>query len=137
MPRILLTLLLLCSPAATQAGPEQPPMTGAEFDAYTQGNTLTYMEGGQSYGVEQYLSNHQVTWSFKNDDCKKGYWYEPEPTMICFVYEDTPGGPQCWNFFKTDSGIRARFISDPMGLELYEAQISRAPLICLGPRVGA
>lgn len=137
MFRILIAICLLCGAAYAQDAPKPRPMTGAEFDAYTLGNTLTYMESGKTYGIEQYLSNHQVTWSYENDECRKGYWYEPEPAMICFNYENTPGGPQCWNFFKTDSGIRARFISEPMGLELYEARISRAPLVCFGPRVGA
>ncbi len=114
----------------------QPAMTGEEFDTYTKGKTLTFMENGQAYGIEQYLPGRRVTWAFDNGDCQNGHWNEPETGMICFIYEDSDAGQQCWNFFRTDSGLRAKFIGATDGRELYEAQRSRLPLLCLGPEVG-
>ncbi len=132
----LLFLLLLFAGAPTVAAAQQA-MTGTEFDAYTRGKTLTYSESGQTYGIEQYLGGKRVTWAFDDGECLKGEWYEPEPALICFLYENTPD-PQCWQFFQTATGLRATFIgdSDIQGPTLYEARRSRYPLLCLGPEVG-
>lgn len=114
----------------------ETPLSGAEFDAYTTGKTLTFLENGQAYGIEQYRPGRQVRWAFDDGDCQDGEWYEPETGLICFAYENSPGGPQCWNFFKKDNGLMAKFANEPDGTELYEARQSHAPLICLGPEVG-
>ncbi len=128
----LIVFLMFTSTAAQS----QSAMSGEEFDTYTLGNTLTFMENGQAYGIEQYLPGRQVTWAFDNGDCQKGHWFEPEAGMICFVYLGSDAGQQCWNFFRTDTGLRAKFIGATNGRELYEAQRSRLPLLCLGPQVG-
>jgi len=140
MIRLILLLILLGGTAQAQT-----PMSGEEFDAYTRGKTLTFMESGQAYGIEQYLPGRRVTWAFDNGECQNGYWFEPEPAVICFLYEGTVNGEQCWNFFKTDTGLRAKFLGSEDGRELYEARRSRLPMLCLGlafsashllPRVG-
>lgn len=117
----------------------ETPMSGAEFDAYTRGKTLTYMNNGEPYGIEQYLSRRRVNWAFSGDDCKYGDWYEASAGTICFIYEDNPN-PQCWQFLKTEGGLKAQFIDDSEGAEsdtqLYEAKRTTEPLICLGPEVG-
>ncbi len=131
MLRMIAFLLLMAG-----AGWAQTPMNGDEFDAYTRGKTLTFMESGQAYGIEQYLAGRRVTWAFDNGECQYGSWSEPEPGMICFIYEGSDAGEQCWNFFETETGLRAKFVGATDGRELYEARRSRLPLLCLGPEVG-
>ncbi len=118
------------------AGPvlAETPMSGAEFEAYSTGRTLTYAESGRIYGIEEYLPGRRVRWAFTEDECRDGYWYEDEEA-ICFVYEDNPV-PQCWSFTRSPTGLLARFLGTENGRELYEAQQSNEPLVCLGPDVG-
>jgi len=125
----LSALLSLGLPAAAET-----PMTGAEFDAYTLGKTLFFNSGGVSYGVEEYLPNRRVRWSFLDGECKEGEWFT-EGSEICFQYEDGTG-PQCWTFFQGANGLRARFRGDDPGSELYEARQTDEPMMCLGPRIG-
>lgn len=113
----------------------QPGMSAEAFDTYTRGKTLFYGNGGQAYGVERYLSNRRVVWSFLDGKCKDGTWYE-EAGQICFVYEDRPGDPQCWTFRDTGSGLIAQFENDPLATELYEAQDVGQDMLCHGPDVG-
>ena len=122
---------------ATSAAIAQSPMSASEFDAYTRGKTLTYSQGGQTYGAEQYKEGHQVIWAFSEDECKKGRWSEPEPGLICFRYEDRPETRQCWNFYKTPDGLKAIYEGSDEASALYEAEQSKGPLLCLGPKVGA
>lgn len=111
----------------------ETPMSGAEFEAYTTGKTLTFASGGQVYGAEQYLPGRRVMWAFTEDICRVGVWYE-EAGQICFVYDYDPV-PQCWIFWQ-DGGLRARFVSGESGTELYEVSQSPGPLPCAGPEVG-
>jgi len=127
------TALVLACTAATAGS----PLSGTEFDAYTTGKTLTFLESGHAYGIEQYRPGRKVKWAFDDGDCQEGEWYEPEPGLICFIYENTSDNPQCWNFFKENGGLTARFANEQNGIELYEARQSHAPLLCLGPEVGA
>lgn len=110
------------------------PLTASDFEAYVTGKTLYYGLSGQSYGVEEYLPDRQVRWSFLDGKCKDGFWYE-DADRICFVYEDNPD-PQCWSFFKEGNGLRAVFENDPDGTTLYEANQDDAPMLCYGPDVG-
>ena len=131
MVRLLIFLIFFGGSAAAQSA-----MTGEEFDDYTRDKTLTFLESGQVYGFEQYLSGRRVTWAFADNECKEGYWYEPEPALICFVYEDAENSPQCWNFFETNSGLRAKFFGQEDGRVLYEARNSPEQLQCIGPKIG-
>ncbi|MGR3445078.1 MAG: hypothetical protein ACU0DP_16810 [Thalassococcus profundi] len=125
----LSTALFLALPALAQAA-----MSGAEFEAYVTGKTLYFGQNGQAYGVERYLPDRRVRWSFLDGQCKDGYWYE-EAEQICFVYGDNPV-PQCWTFFREGSGLRAVFENDPASTALYEARQDEEPMMCLGPDVG-
>lgn len=109
-------------------------MTAEEFEAYTAGKTLTFAEGGVTYGIEEYLENRRVRWSYLDGECQHGQWY-PFQDMICFVYEET-GEPQCWTFFREPTGLRAIFRNDPENTQLYETRTSDEPLLCLGPKIG-
>ncbi|MEL6523326.1 MAG: hypothetical protein AAFQ66_20300 [Pseudomonadota bacterium] len=112
----------------------EEPMSAEEFDAYTQGKTLYFYNNGQAYGVEQYLPNRRVRWSFLDGQCKDGSWYQ-EGQFICFLYEDRDD-PQCWTFFRQGTGLRALFENDPQATELYEAGNADDDMLCLGPDVG-
>lgn len=109
-------------------------MTAEEFDAYTRGKTLYYGTQGLVYGVERYLDNRRVIWSFLDGDCREGVWY-PDGPFICFIYEDRPD-PQCWTFSESPGGLVARFRGDPEDLPLYEAQDIDEEMLCYGPDVG-
>ena len=110
-------------------------MTGAEFERYTAGKTVTFGTVGDTpYGIEQYKSGRRVVWSFRDGTCSDGHWYEAEGN-ICFLYDFDPD-PKCWQFFETPNGLRAQFMKRPETSVLYEARDSTAPLICPGPDRG-
>lgn len=128
-------LALTALPLAALEGAR--PMTGAEFDAYTRGQTLTFGVDGVPYGIEQYLPGQRVIWSFIGEACREGSWFEAGE-QICFEYDDEPGRLHCWTFFDTGNGLRARFgLPQDDGTELVEVQRSPAPMMCEGPMVGA
>ncbi len=129
MKRILAASLLLAAPALAQS-----PMSGAEFEAYVEGRTVYFNSFGGAYGVEEYLPDRRVRWSFMDGRCMDGYWYEVGE-MICFIYEDI-GDPQCWTFFRQGSSLRAIFENDPASTQLFEAERTDEPMLCLGPDVG-
>lgn len=115
-------------------GSAAEPMNGSAFDAYTRGKTLFYGKNGKAYGVEVYLEDRRVRWSFLDGDCKDGFWYE-EAGQICFVYEDYPE-PQCWAFSNDNGRLMARFENEPGATELYEAEDIGEEMICLAPNLG-
>lgn len=112
------------------------PLSANAFESYVDGKTLYYGSGQQSYGVEEYLPDRRVRWSFLDGRCKEGYWYEADGSEICFVYEDAPEDPQCWTFFNEGSKLRAVFRNDPRATVLYEARQINDPMMCYGPEVG-
>ncbi len=129
MKRLIFAATLLASPALSQ-----PAMTAAEFESYVLGKTLFYAADGTRYGVEEYLPDRRVRWSFLDGKCKEGLWYE-EAGSICFIYEDNPT-PQCWSFFEGAKGLSARFANADDGTVLYEIESTGEEMICLGPEVG-
>ena len=133
MKRMLLTLVLVCA-AIPGVAASQSAMSASEFESYVQGKTLYFGYDGQSYGVERYLGNRRVQWSFLDGKCKDGFWYE-EAGQICFIYDDSPD-PQCWSFYREPGGLRAIFENDPDATTLYEAQQNDEPMLCYGPEVG-
>ncbi|OWU72669.1 hypothetical protein [Marinibacterium profundimaris] len=130
MTRAFLILsLLLALPAAAET-----PMGAEAFDRYTRGKTLYYGADGSAYGVERYLDNRRVVWSFLDGRCQDGVWYQ-EGEQICFLYEDRLD-PQCWTFYQGQDGLIARFENNPEARELYEAQDLGEEMLCYGPEVG-
>ena len=125
----LATAMMTALPAAAQS-----PMGAEAFDEYTRGKTLYYGADGAAYGVERYLDNRRVVWSFLDGKCQDGTWYE-EGGQICFLYEDRID-PQCWTFYEGPNGLIARFENDPEARELYEAQDIGEDMLCYGPEVG-
>ena len=127
-------MLILIGLSATQVE-AQSSMSADAFDSYTQGKTLFYGNGGEAYGVERYMSDRRVVWSFLDGRCKEGQWYE-EAGQICFVYDDRPNDPQCWTFEQHSGGLVARFENDPISTPLYEARDMNEEMLCYGPEVG-
>jgi len=130
-----LPLAIFLSLTAPSASAEER-MSGAEFDAFTQGQTFTYGNRGGPYGAEAYLEDRRVRWSFLDGECKAGYWYETDDSLICFVYEDRPDDPQCWSFYMRDGRLVATFESNGRSTELYQIDKSDEPLLCHGPKIG-
>ncbi|MFW8594642.1 hypothetical protein [Cribrihabitans neustonicus] len=110
------------------------PMGAEEFDRYTQGRTLYYGYGGTLYGVERYLPDRRVIWSFLDGNCQEGRWYE-DAGQICFIYINREE-PQCWSFELSPRGLTARFENDPNATELYEAEDIGEKMLCYGPDTG-
>jgi hypothetical protein len=110
------------------------PMSAADFEAYATNKTITYDYGGGLLGVEQYLPGRQVRWSFEDDTCVYGSWYEDNGN-ICFVYDDG-SGPQCWRFVRDGKQLRAQFMNDGGGQVITEIEKTSKPLSCSGPQVG-
>ncbi len=129
--RTLLTAVLIAALLPLPALAETP-MSGAEFEAYATGKTLTYAFNGGVFGTEEYLPGRTVRWAFTEDVCQFGRWYEKE-TQICFLYEDDPD-EQCWQFFNTPTGLRAQYMDG--GTQLSEVEQSTTGLGCPGPDVG-
>jgi hypothetical protein len=109
-------------------------MTGAEFEANTTGETLTYDYGGGLFGTEEYLEGRRVRWAFEGDLCIYGTWYE-QGDQICFEYENDPT-PACWLYFLEDGKIRGRYMGEGGGWEILESSRDGGPLPCAGPDVG-
>jgi hypothetical protein len=115
--------------------PAAAQMSASDFEAYVTGRTLTYADRGVIYGVEEYLPGRRVRWAYVGDECTEGYWYE-DGGDICFVYDHNPDAPQCWQFSQSGGRLSAVFMGAENGRELYEAEASDEPMICLGPKIG-
>ncbi len=136
LPLILLALL----PGPALADPPRlapldlgPPLSAAEFDAYSRDKTLIYGQAGVIWGSEHYLAGRQVVWAFTNQPCQHGTWYEDQGA-ICFVYDANPA-PNCWQFFPGPTGLIARYLGGAS--QLSEVGQTSEPLNCPGPLVGS
>ncbi len=130
MRALFLALGIVAAPAMAET-----PMGAEAFERYTTGRTLTFSSRGVPYGIEQYLPDRRVIWSFIGQECRRGSWYAMDD-QICFTYEHDPT-PQCWTFYAGSDGLRARFEDGrPEPTELVEVEQSPEPLRCAGPDVG-
>jgi hypothetical protein len=123
--------ILLAAPGAAAA---ETPMSLAEFETYVTGRTLTYSQYGQTFGVEEYLTDRRVRWAFTEDICQYGTYFE-QNGLICFAYENDPD-PHCWTFWHEGDGLKALSVTDAPGAELSEVAQTDTPLSCAGPEVG-
>lgn len=130
--RLAFAALIAALPPIASA---QVPMTPEEFEAYVTGRTLTFGMDGMPYGIEEFRENRRTVWAFLGEECREGHWF-PRDDQICFAYDDAPDQHHCWIFWRSESGLNARFIGDGAVTELYEVQRSTRPLLCTGPEVG-
>lgn len=133
-PKAMILGLCATGLLAASAMAAAPAMTAEEFDHYATGKTLTYAQDGVIFGTEQYLPGRRVRWAFTGDQCQIGHWY-PMGELICFEYE-AGDAPQCWKFWKGETGLMAQFEGDPAGTALSEVRQTDGPLSCTGPDVG-
>lgn len=132
----LIPVLAASLVAATTALADGRAITGPEFEALTDGKTLTFSQNGRTYGAEQYLPDRQVIWRYLGGQCETGRWYA-EGERLCFVYENGPG-PLCWIFEAREGTYFARRDDLPSGdaSELKLETITEVPLVCAGPDLG-
>lgn len=121
--RVILFIIALASPALAEA-----PMTGAEFDAYVTGKTLSYGNAGDAtFGVEMYMTGKRVIWSVTPGICTNGVWYESKGD-ICFRYDGDPE-PKCWAVYAEGAGLRAVYTTRPDTTVIFETVDEVVPLI--------
>lgn len=133
-PKIVALVCLALGLPSLPAAQER--MGGEAFDALTRGQTFYYGNGPEPYGAEEYLDGHRVRWSFLDGECKEGFWYETDESLICFIYEDRPNDPQCWAFFQRGGRLVASFENGGSSAELYQIDKSEKPMLCHGPQIG-
>ena len=127
----LAPLPALADPPSANLG---APLSASEFESYATGKTLTYAQGGQVWGTEQYLPGRQVLWAFTDQPCLAGVWH-PENQAICFEYEGETG-QSCWLFYQGPGGLVAQFQSGDGTENLSETARTSTPMQCPGPKVG-
>ena len=132
--RLLVTLALLAAAPQSGSALADTLLSAQEFDALTQGRTMTWAEFGQVYGVEQYLPGRKVRWTVLGDDCMEGQWF-PQGPAICFLY-DGRVDPVCWEISAAGAALHARLVGNPPGTVPVEIVETTAPLACFGPEVG-
>lgn len=126
---LVLSFGLLASPVAAET-----LLDAERFDALTQGRSMSWTEFGQVYGVEQYLPDRRVRWTFLGDTCVEGSWY-PDGSAICFQYEDRPD-PVCWEMTLAPTGIYATLTGTFGPPSQVVVEETSEPMACFGPEVG-
>ncbi len=109
-------------------------MSPAEFETYSTGKTIDYADDFSTWGREEYLPGRRVRFSFTDDECRFGSWYE-QGDQVCFVYELDPD-PKCWSYFTDGKNVTTVFEGDGPGGTVSTARPTKEPLVCLGPEVG-
>ncbi len=124
MFRSIAILCLLAHPAFAQSG-----LSAKDFEARVLGRTLDFgFQGQDPYGIERYLPDRRVLWSWGDGQCETGEWYV-EGDNICFVYDFDPT-PQCWRYFETSGRMMAVFMNDGEDSAVYELTPVKRELIC-------
>jgi hypothetical protein len=132
-----LAMFLILLPLPLMADPPQPglgpALTADQFDAYATGQTLSYAQGVQMWGTEQYLPGRRVLWQPADQPCEYGTWFD-DNGAICFVYEASPG-PNCWLFYQGPHGLLAQYL----GGTSFLSEVAKSPesLNCPGPMIGS
>ena len=121
----LLTFCLLILAGQTSA---QSPLPPSEFGALVEGKTFDFGYVGHApYGIERYLPDNTVIWSWGDGQCEAGTWYTEEQS-ICFVYDFDPG-PHCWMYFADGPNILAILTQDDTG-GVYQLSPIKRELVC-------
>lgn len=113
--RSALLIMTLALPAQGQQS-----LTGAEFESYAEGKTLSYSHRAQPrYGTERYMAGRRVIWTTIDGRCTTGIWFDSKD-QICFRYDDDPTY-KCWNFYADGDQLIGYFQGDTA--EPYEIAI--------------
>ncbi len=127
MRNLCLALCALALPATAQ----QDSLTASQFEAYVLGRTFDFgYVGIEPYGLEKYMPDRQVYWSWGDGVCEIGEWYT-NGEQICFAYENNPD-PQCWYYHLDGGRLRASFVGldGIVGGEIYELKPVKRDLVC-------
>lgn len=130
MKPLCLALLL---PGAAWA---DAPMTGREFERFSQGKTLSFTFEGKLWGHERYLPDHQVVWQFATGACRYGFWRAASEGLICFSYRDDPFDVQCGWFFAKGTGATLRDMGLSETAPLVAVEVSDQVLNCPNAEAG-
>lgn len=130
-------VLMLTWMAGSYAVAETVPMTTQDFEAHVEGKTIHYSDFQGAYGIEQYLPNRRVVWSYMGQRCQYGKWYPNEAGQICFIYEDPGSVPQCWGVWREGDILNLLFNGDPSGTHIHETHQDGQPLPCYDPYIGS
>ncbi|MEL6425785.1 MAG: hypothetical protein AAFQ33_10045 [Pseudomonadota bacterium] len=132
MTRLTAAFLAAAALALPAAGGEERILSPDEFEDFTEGYTMRFIQDGRFVGAEMFLPGRRVTWQYSNGACTGGGWYAEEGA-ICFVYIDSPD-PQCWHFLERDGRYFARLRGSEDPVADYElTSRDRAPLQCGDP----
>lgn len=139
---LMLTWPLLAAPALADppgTAAADPVLSGtlmppAQFESYSTGKTLAYLQDGLIWGRETYLPGRHVLWRAVGEDCKAGHWWA-EGDAVCFSYDDGTTA-QCWVFASGPSGLTATFLNEPNSLPA-DVQEEADPVPCPGPEIGS
>jgi hypothetical protein len=115
----------------------EAPLTGAEFDAFTRGNTLEFRLEGRLWGRETYLPGQQVIWQGEGEGCLHGFWRAGDGGLICFAYPERAFEVTCGQFFAQGAGLGLRPQDALEGAPMAEVRPSDVPLFCDTPEAGA
>jgi hypothetical protein len=132
VPMLRVFALILCLTPLSAAA--ERVMTAAEFEAFSTGKTMDYAIGSDAWGREEYLPGRRVRFSFTDDECRFGSWYE-QGQMVCFIY-DGDTDPKCWTYFTDGKNVTTQFAPDGPAATLSSVRPTKEPLVCLGPEVG-
>lgn len=110
------------------------PVDAARFEAETAGRILAYRRDGILIGIEEYLRDRRVRWSFADGTCFEGRWY-PSGEMICFAYEAYPTD-QCWTYAIEAGRLTATFGPGGGDGSVYDTVELDEMVECPGPLVG-
>ncbi len=115
-------------------------MTLDDFQRETNGQTYLFIQNGTVYGMERYLPQNRVEWSFLDGRCIFGKYFEWQG-KICFAYDeygrDADRPPQCWTFERRDGDLVAQFYDPDRDHPPVEMRLTNQELSCLGPDVGS
>ena len=132
---LLLAALSALSTAAVGQTPMPAPMTAAEFEAWSTGQTLDYWVDGGFFGSEMHLPGRKTIDSDPGGPCVAGVWF-PEGDAICFVY-DGSDTQHCWRFWREGADVLAQSVAADPGSSPASVTLAPEPLACPGPDVGA
>jgi hypothetical protein len=129
-----LRFLLICLAVLPLPAWADRVMSPAEFEDFATGKTMDYDDGFGVWGREEYLPGRRVRFSFTDDECRFGIWYD-QGEQVCFVYDHDPE-PKCWTYFTDGKNVTTEFANDGPGGTLSSVRPTKEPLVCLGPEVG-
>lgn len=113
--------------AAGQAD-AQTRLTPEAFLDRAVGNALTMetLFGGQTVGVEHFLSRSQTVWARSDGSCTRGQ-VTLRDELICFTYDDQPAVDHCWTPFLFEGDLVVR---GTRGALQRVSEMSDVPVVC-------